>query len=277
MHKPDQYISLNNVQHISPTICAREQEYEFVLSFENEVITLAAPTWDQMLDWVSSLRDKLYELRILNPKENVYTKLPDVRGGPLLSTRDPTSPLPLPPSVTPVLLPGTELLTPAISIAITTYQRSTSQQSSSSSNMSSSSTTREQISSEQNPTTTTDDELSFHVVNITINDHHDHDESSSNDLPPTSYEYLFNSADDNSGAGGSSSTRTTIIRHDDDNNSSLLLQLDCVSEQQYKTLREQQVLELQKEIKHPYGIKIQLSRRDCLNSIALVDAFNSIW
>lgn len=111
-HKPEWFVSLNNVQHISPTICAHEQEYEFVLTLTSEVIRLAAPTWEQMLDWVESLRGKLYELRILSPKENLYTKLPD-RGLPLLPTRDPTSPLPPPPEVPPENLPGIEPLRPS--------------------------------------------------------------------------------------------------------------------------------------------------------------------
>lgn len=111
-HKPEWFVSLNNVQHISPTICAHEQEYEFVLTLTSEVIRLAAPTWEQMLDWVESLRGKLHELRILSPKENLYTKLPD-RGLPLLPTRDPTSPLPPPPEVPPENLPGIEPLRPS--------------------------------------------------------------------------------------------------------------------------------------------------------------------
>lgn len=42
-------------------------------------------------------------------------------------------------------------------------------------------------------------------------------------------------------------------------------------------MREQQVLQLQKEIKHPGGIRIQIRRKDCISSIALVDAFSSVW
>lgn len=106
LHKPDSFIYLNDVQHVSPTICPHEQEYEFVLTLKNEVIRLTAPTWDDMLDWVTSLQGKLHELRILSPKDNVYSKLPEPKG-PLLLTRDPTSPLPPPPAVTQVI-PGVE-------------------------------------------------------------------------------------------------------------------------------------------------------------------------
>lgn len=43
------------------------------------------------------------------------------------------------------------------------------------------------------------------------------------------------------------------------------------------TLREQQVFQLRREIMHPGGIRLQLRRKDCLGSIALVDAYNAIW
>lgn len=108
LHRPDHRIILNETRHVSPTICAQEQEYEFVLTFADDTVRMAAPTWDQMLDWVESLRGKLHELRILDPKENIYTKLPETRGITMLPTRDPTSPLPPPPPIPPVAVPGVE-------------------------------------------------------------------------------------------------------------------------------------------------------------------------
>lgn len=109
LHRPDWVVSLNDTQHISPTICPHEQEYEFVITLHTEIVRLAAPTWDQMIDWVESLRVKLHELRILSPKENIYSKMPEAKSATLLSTRDPTSPLPPPPPVPPVILPGVEV------------------------------------------------------------------------------------------------------------------------------------------------------------------------
>lgn len=79
-----------------------------MITLTNEVIRLAAPTWDAMLDWVESLRSKLYELKILSPKENIYTKLPENRPT-LLSTRDPMSPLPPTPPIPAPELPGVEI------------------------------------------------------------------------------------------------------------------------------------------------------------------------
>lgn len=47
--------------------------------------------------------------------------------------------------------------------------------------------------------------------------------------------------------------------------------------QPYRTLREQQVLQLQREMKHPSGVRLQLRKKDCISSIALVDAMNAVW
>lgn len=59
-----------------------------------------------MQEWVDTLRLKLREMKILSPKENLYSKLPEVRP-PLLPTRDPTrDPLPLPPPVPAEIVPG---------------------------------------------------------------------------------------------------------------------------------------------------------------------------
>lgn len=60
-----------------------------------------------MMDWVDSVSNKLREMRILSPKENVYSRLPELRL-PLLPTRDPNSPLPLPPAGPSALVPGIE-------------------------------------------------------------------------------------------------------------------------------------------------------------------------
>lgn len=43
------------------------------------------------------------------------------------------------------------------------------------------------------------------------------------------------------------------------------------------TLREQQVLQLRREMLHPGGVRLQLRRKDCTGSVALVDAFGGVW
>lgn len=60
-----------------------------------------------MQEWVDTLRLKLREMKILSPKENLYSKLPEIRP-PLLPTRDPNSPLPATPPVPAAIVPGVE-------------------------------------------------------------------------------------------------------------------------------------------------------------------------
>lgn len=43
------------------------------------------------------------------------------------------------------------------------------------------------------------------------------------------------------------------------------------------TMREQQVMQLRREMMHPGGVRLQLRRKDCINSIAFVDAFGAVW
>lgn len=61
-----------------------------------------------MQEWVDTLRLKLREMKILSPKENLYSKMPEIRP-PLLPTRDPTrDPLPATPPVPAAIVPGVE-------------------------------------------------------------------------------------------------------------------------------------------------------------------------
>lgn len=43
------------------------------------------------------------------------------------------------------------------------------------------------------------------------------------------------------------------------------------------TLRDQQVQQLRKEKLHPGGVRLQVRRKDCTNSIAFIDAFGHVW
>lgn len=58
-----------------------------------------------MQEWVDTLRLKLREMKILSPKENLYSKLPEVRP-PLLPTRKFTDPLPETPPGPAAIVPG---------------------------------------------------------------------------------------------------------------------------------------------------------------------------
>lgn len=249
LHRPDWMVCLNDTQHISPTICPHEQEYEFVVTLNSEVVRLAAPTWDQMIDWVESLRGKLHELRILSPKENIYSKMPEVKtaNASLLSTRDPTSPLPPPPPIPPAVLPGVEL-TPTNHPVL---QRGVSLPDTHSV-IESSPLNRNYITVVEVDSQSASQQDVFNFEGLNISDATVH------------YERLYHLH----------SPGPSNIQRSESLTSPRRLQ---PAPQPYRTLREQQVLQLQREMTHPSGVRLQLRRKDCISSIALVDAMNSVW
>ncbi|XP_017777859.1 PREDICTED: uncharacterized protein LOC108563633 [Nicrophorus vespilloides] len=278
LHKPEWFFCLNNTQHVSPTICAQEQDYEFVITLSNEVVRLAAPSWEAMLDWVESLRGKLYELKILTPKENLYSKLPETRSIPLLSTRDPTSPLPLPPSlnntvprdptsplppppaVPPALLPGIEpiaerSLTPNLTRRHTALQRGLSLPETSMRSESANNITIVHVEVSQ------PNVFNYENISNVLQS-----QSSSTAEASNSYERLFQLQQ----SPGPSNRASRSQRPPAANSGRL------VAVPEPLTLREHQVKQLQKEMKHPGGVRLLL-RKNCISSIALVDANTSVW
>uniref|UniRef100_A0A182M9E3 PH domain-containing protein n=1 Tax=Anopheles culicifacies TaxID=139723 RepID=A0A182M9E3_9DIPT len=110
-HAPEWALSLQTVQHVSHALVSIEQEFEFVITLGSEVARFNANTWECMQEWVECLRSKLREMKLLSPKENLYSRLPEVRP-PLAPTRDPTSPLPATPPVPAAIVPGIERVQP---------------------------------------------------------------------------------------------------------------------------------------------------------------------
>ncbi|XP_055697539.1 serine proteinase stubble [Phlebotomus papatasi] len=124
-HSPEWTVSLQQTQHISHALVPLEQEYEFVITLSSDVVRFSASSWEIMQEWVDTLRSKLREMKILSPRENIYSKLPEIRP-PLLPTRDPTSPLPAPPPVPAALVPGIERINPPAITAVPSTSTSTS-------------------------------------------------------------------------------------------------------------------------------------------------------
>ncbi|KAG4068252.1 hypothetical protein HA402_007772 [Bradysia odoriphaga] len=111
-HIPEWTVNLQTTLHISHALVPSEQEYEFVITLASDVVRFNAASWEIMQEWVDTLRQKLREMKILSPRENLYSKLPEIRA-PLLPTRDPTSPLPAPPPVPAAIVPGIERIASA--------------------------------------------------------------------------------------------------------------------------------------------------------------------
>ena len=98
--KPPQYIfPLAICQHISPSLIPADNEWSFVINFETVAIRFSCNSRETMLEWVDCIRFKLGEMGILNPKGNLYSKVP--QGPPAKIVRNPMSPLPSPPDVPP--------------------------------------------------------------------------------------------------------------------------------------------------------------------------------
>ena len=80
---------LKRCQHISPAIVVNDKCFnEFAITLDTHVIRLVADSQHSMQEWVECLKTKLRQLRILQPKDNLYTN------GPQVSARQAWRPLP---------------------------------------------------------------------------------------------------------------------------------------------------------------------------------------
>ncbi len=79
---------------LSPSLLPADNEWSFVINFETVAIRFSCNSRDTMVEWVECIRHKLGELGILNPKGNLYSKIPS---SPTKLVRNPMSPLPSPP------------------------------------------------------------------------------------------------------------------------------------------------------------------------------------
>ncbi|XP_061726962.1 uncharacterized protein LOC133532366 isoform X2 [Cydia pomonella] len=115
-HKPAWRACLKTARHVTASVKPHMgDEYDFLVDTDQGPVRMLAPDWESMQDWVTLLRNKLHELKILSKGENVYTApaAPPAPPAPRAGTRDPTSPLPPTPPVPPDRVPGIELTIPS--------------------------------------------------------------------------------------------------------------------------------------------------------------------
>lgn len=109
-HRPTWRASLLTARHVTGSVRPRQgNEYDFLVDTEKGPVRMLAPDWETMQDWVTTLRNKLSELKIMSKGENVYCA-PPVTPQPRAPNRDPTSPLPPTPPVPPDRVPGIEII-----------------------------------------------------------------------------------------------------------------------------------------------------------------------
>lgn len=311
-HSPMWSHSLRNVLHLSPTLCATQRnDYEFCVNFNDDrVLRLAAPTYQAMYDWVQAVTRKLTDMKILRPKENFYSKGPE-----RIVTRDPTSPLPPPPSI--IGTSNTQrpvALSPSASAANTSpFIRETN------SGTTPSVFTFDDASVEEHrlrpgtthtpaqrtpppipspripppPTPSPSIATATATTTTTITT----TATSNDEVGNSSYESVF-LASSHPTNEDATPTAVNLTRNDESNDRYAALmeyrslgnaETENPSEQSREvrgitpnirrqlTLREQQVMHLRREMSHPAGVRLQLGRRDCKDGIAFVDTFGAVW
>ena len=87
----------NHIIYIfSPSLIPADNEWSFVVNFDGGLaIRFSCNSRATMNEWVECIRHKLGEMGILNPKGNLYSKVPS---SPTKLVRNPMSPLPSPPA-----------------------------------------------------------------------------------------------------------------------------------------------------------------------------------
>ncbi|CAG0914893.1 unnamed protein product [Notodromas monacha] len=111
-HKPNAYFNLQSCLHVSPCIIPLgdgELRYPFVITLAESVLQFAAPDRPTMMEWVDCLRNKLRDLKILQPKFNIYSMEP-IPKALLPANRNPLSPLPPFPNTGTIVPPGLEIV-----------------------------------------------------------------------------------------------------------------------------------------------------------------------
>lgn len=293
-------LSLKNALHLSPTLCATEQQdFEFCVNFyDHRAMRFAAPSYQDMYDWVQTVSRKLTDMKILSPKENFYSKGP---GADRLPTRDPTSPLPLPPR--PPLSFRVQLQAPIVNLDSTAAQN---QAQINEPESMASTTNQGETPSAVNQVQRSETVPNFFTFdNVTEDNSHrtqprsisggrgdrNIENSSHVENNNSSYESLFlassysptgpnNSLGSNNRQEGESSHYAALREYRSQAVANPIrpsrTQRAAENGRQL-TLREQQVLQLKREMSYVAGVRLQLRRRDCKDDIAFVDTFGGVW
>ncbi|XP_014219794.1 uncharacterized protein LOC106647776 [Copidosoma floridanum] len=297
-HSPIWSQSLRPTQHLSPTLCATpKNDFEFCVSLaDNKALRLAAPTYQAMMDWVQVVTRKLTEMKVLGPKENLYSKPPE-----RIATRDPTSPLPPPPASlstgtrTAAAMAGVPVgisASPSTSNAPTvfTFDDIALEERRPSIRRPNRPAPPIPLSPRLGGTTANAGESSYESVFLASSSYPQNSESSrSNNNTSASRSHSSNDENDQYAAlieyrslDNADTTTTTSMNS---NSAAGNVQVSASSQSRQArnqlghqlTLRETQVLQLRKEMSHPAGVRLKLGRRDCKDGIAFVDCFGAVW
>ncbi|XP_034937274.1 uncharacterized protein [Chelonus insularis] len=298
-HSPVWAHSLRNIQHLSPTLCATSRhDYEFCINFNDDrVLRLAAPSYQTMLEWVQVITRKLTDMKILSPKENVYSKGPE-----RIATRDPTSPLPPPPLPSGSSRPIQQ--TPSSSEEITREERRPRPNHLQNIRARSHPTSASNSTGTSIPTTSNDSgDLSYDNIfmassaplipsvnpsncpPVVEQNQNQSERGSSQPVVEPSFEQYAaliecRSSDTPELSHQSRPSQSITPRSSQsgqNHSSGVSSTTNVINTPKLLTLREKQVAQLKREMNHRAGVRLQLGRRDCKDGIAFVDSFGSIW
>ncbi|XP_015788317.1 uncharacterized protein LOC107365342 [Tetranychus urticae] len=283
--KPTYCYSLKGCLHLCPAIVIDEKEncFEFSITLESQLIRLVAPTRQSMDEWIDCIKTKLKQMNIIGPQDNYYTKEPNFTLKPRSSNQSSRPLPPIPPSPNEHSQLQAPITPPR---ALTPTSSSLSINNGSSVNLRSSTTSLNQSlpSTPPPPPPPPRSAINSSGQSFTAT------QSLYGDIPDEvqiNYEPIFGPvANQSSGL----SFRNSVLPHEegpppyeDVENSRVMgsnsfgqidqLTSDCT----LLSLRESQILRLQKEIAHKDGVKVMVRKKDCNESIALVDWLGKVW
>ncbi|XP_008211938.1 uncharacterized protein LOC100677834 isoform X2 [Nasonia vitripennis] len=313
-HSPIWFQTLRNALHLSPTLCATSKnDYEFCVNFsDDQILRLAAPTYQAMLDWVQVITRKLTDMKVLKPKENLYS-----RGPERIVTRDPTSPLPPPPSLaTSSSRAAASSASPSTSSAPTVFtfddvaaieerlrpSSSTRQPGRAapsvplSPRLTGGATAAATTAANSNGGADGLGNSSYESVFLASSYPQTGDAVRTTNLPASrshsssdegeQYAALieYRTSDNPETMVIGSTSTSTMNTNSTSASSAVSTPVITVAPaprirqpRPQLTLREQQVMQLRKEMSHPAGVRFKLGRRDCKDGIAFVDCFGAVW
>ncbi|KAG0721431.1 hypothetical protein GWK47_046480 [Chionoecetes opilio] len=310
-HNPLLRTSLTRCLHVSPAIRVHEDnEHVFAITLEAEVIKLGAQSREQMMEWIDALRSRLRELGVLTPKDNLYSREPE--GGlrsPML--RNPASPLP--PTPTAFQFPPHAMdfreevsslhslrlgISPAGSITLPALPSMHSLNSVSSGHSSDPNTSPSSVVTYVRPN------HDFPPLNRRSSFRASLPSSPTTPASSTgSLTYLRSPPGPQAAPRGDPqpppqpppqpqhvtvinvASPTSTIFNFDSGTASTGGQQGQTGQQQYQvgqdgrlmSLREQQVIRLQREIAHQAGVRLTLRKKDCCNTVAFVNVFDHVY
>lgn len=236
-------INLKTTHHISVPILFNDKENnnEFVISLDNQLIQVYVDNKELLDEWVACLRTKLASLNVFSPKDNIYSKEPIMNAMKKSINNRPLPPLPTEQSRSSLrqhLSRPMERLIDGLQGRMADRRRTNE---------------RNHLNSLNAATASSSTQFDHQANSATLNSYENL--AISNPVSPFNADSQYNTL---------SSYRSST-------------QSNASHSNQVLSLRESQILQLQKEITNRAGVKLRIRKIDCLDSLALVEWLGHIF